>query len=86
MEDDNCLIPCEGIYADVTKIEAKKVTGKYYETLLKSYNKYKRFFKDEDSNENYAMFSQIPAKLRYVKIFFDTATFDLVTMDSSAKV
>ena len=62
-------------------MEAKKVDGKYYEALLKSYNSYKRFFKEEDAG-----FSQIPAKLRHVNIFFDTATFDLVTMDSSAKV
>ena len=29
---------------------------------------------------------QIPAKLKYVKIFFDTPTFDKITKDKSAKV
>ena len=29
---------------------------------------------------------QIPAKLKYVNIFFDTPTFDKITKDKSAKV
>ena len=43
-EYDECLPPCEGIYADVTKIAADNVVnGKYYEALLMDYNRYKRF-------------------------------------------
>ena len=29
---------------------------------------------------------QIPAKLKYINIFFDTPTFDKITKDKSAKV
>ena len=44
-----CIDPCEGIYADVTKTEANKIDEKNYGALLKSYNKYKRFFDLDDS-------------------------------------
>ena len=43
-EYDECLPPCEGIYADVTKIAADNVVnGDYYEALLMDYNRFKRF-------------------------------------------
>ena len=47
-----CLIPCQGIYADVTKTEADKIEGEYYETLLNNYKKYKRFFDVSEGNQN----------------------------------
>ena len=40
---DDCLPPCEGIYADVTKMPSENIDGEYYEDLLRDYNKYKRF-------------------------------------------
>ena len=39
-----CLTPCEGVYADVTKLEAKNISGDHFESLLRNYNNYKRFF------------------------------------------
>ena len=52
IDSSNCLIPCQGIYADVTKTEADKIEGEYYETLLKNYKKYKRFFDVSEGNQN----------------------------------
>ena len=49
MDTKHCMIPCEGIFADVTKTEAENVNGKHYEKLLRSYNKYKRFFDVSES-------------------------------------
>ena len=81
-----CLTPCEGVYADVTKLEAKNISGDHFESLLRNYNNYKRFFdisksKQIKSKRIFSLMShligmQIPAKLKYVKIFFDTPTFD----------
>ena len=50
IDSSNCLIPCQGIYADVTKTEADKIDGIYYETLLKNYKRYKRFFDVSEGN------------------------------------
>ena len=90
-----CLPPCEGVYADVTKIQAEKIEGEYYENLMKEYHEYKRFYYPSESNLmlphfklGFWLFSgfQIPSKLRFVNIFFDTPTFDRITKDKSAKV
>ena len=44
VDKKNCLKPCKGIYADVTKMEAKNTSTKHFEYLFRNYNKYKRFF------------------------------------------
>ena len=94
VETNNCLVPCEGIFADVTKLKAPEITGKYYEKLLRSYDKYKRFFDISDCknlSQKVCSWSlifsayQLPSKLRFVNIYFDTPTFDKITKDRSAK-
>ena len=44
IDTNDCLAPCEGIFADVLKHDAETIDEKYFEPLLKSYYKYKRFF------------------------------------------
>ena len=44
IDTTECIKPCEGIYADVTKYDADKIDDTNYEALLESYHKYKRFF------------------------------------------
>ena len=51
VDTKECIVPCEGVFADVTKLEAPKVTGEYYKKLLRSYDKYKRFFDISDSKK-----------------------------------
>ena len=94
VDTSDCLVPCEGIFADVTKHQAPKISGEYYEKLVRSYDRYKRFFDISDSKDtkqiDFFLFPilgfQIPSTLRYVNIFFDTPTFDKITKDRSAKV
>ena len=44
IDEKECLTACEGVYADVTKLEAKNISGVHFESLLRNYNNYKRFF------------------------------------------
>ena len=44
IDNKECLIPCEGLYADVTKIVPNNIDQENYEKLHKDYNKYKRSF------------------------------------------
>ena len=44
VDKKECLIACEGVYANVTKLEAQNVTGLQFDDLMRNYNKYKRFF------------------------------------------
>ena len=93
MDNKECLVPCEGVFADVTKLEAPEIIGDYYEKLLKNYDKYKRSFDISDSKKLPWLWQllydflgyQFPSKLKYVNIFFDTPTFDKITRDRSAK-
>ena len=55
---EDCLAPCEGIFADVSKIKAPDITGKHYDQLLKSYDRYKRFFDLSESNNIFHFFSK----------------------------
>ena len=49
VDTDGCLKPCEGVYADITKVDDGKIDEQYYESLLQSYYSYKRFFDKDDS-------------------------------------
>ena len=40
----NCLIPCEGIYADVTILKSSEIDETQYESFVENYQKYKRYF------------------------------------------
>ena len=74
-------------------MESKNITGHQLDSLMLDYNKYKRFGDLSKSNEKLKKIHknrkflgmQIPAKLKYVNIFFDTPTFDRITKDKSAK-
>ena len=45
-EPEDCLKPCEGIYASVVKHDAKSTGDHTYLTLLDDYIKYKNLFDD----------------------------------------
>ena len=50
IDPKKCTRPCEGIYADVSKMEAKNISGVHFEDLIRDYNNYKRFFDLSTSN------------------------------------
>ena len=49
VDGKKCVTPCEGVYADVFKLEAKNISGDHFESLLRNYNNYKRFFDISES-------------------------------------
>ena len=44
VDKNECLKPCEGVYADVTKYDADEIEKNNYGALLDIYSRYKRFF------------------------------------------
>ena len=51
VDTKKCLKSCKGVYADVTKMESKNITGHQLDSLMLDYNKYKRFGDLSKSNE-----------------------------------
>ena len=58
-EPEDCLKPCEGIYASVVKHDVKPTGDPTFLTLLEDYQKYKNLF---DDNVNFP--NDIKGKLR----------------------
>ena len=93
----DCQVPCEGVYADVKKIPFENpILKSNFEIFRLQYNRYRRFF--ENAGGNFCPFhlifvvflylileAEMPNTLRFVRIFFDTPTFDRITKDRAAK-
>ena len=95
IDPDLCLVPCEGIFADVKVQPAKNVTSERDKIFLQRYKNYKKFYESSDSRHlklivlkvRFNLFSDpsIEPDLKYIRIHIDTTTFDRVKKDSAAK-
>ena len=47
VKDDDCILPCKGVYADVVKHTEDLQDKKYFNHVLDKYKKYKSGFNDE---------------------------------------
>ena len=105
MDNDECKIPCVGLFADVKKLAPKYDRNIKHLVFLERYKAYKRHF-EPNSGKYFQPIQElrpeqkvrIPiiklfifvelvsrADLQYVRISFDTPTFDRITKDRSAK-
>ena len=81
-----CLKPCEGIYADFKKSPVQIVQKAKYQLLMDEYLKYTWFQDTKDiGKDNFYEVMQHNTTLKFVRIYFDTTTFDRITKDSAAK-
>ena len=48
LETNNCLVPCEGIFADVKKLPAEDIKSQNSEMFVDRYYDYKKFFEPYD--------------------------------------
>ena len=49
IDPDLCLVPCEGIFADVKVLPPKNVTSERDKMFLQRYKNYKKFYESSDS-------------------------------------
>ena len=88
-------MPCQGIFADVKKSAPENITAENPEIFLERYKSFKKFFETSEGMIQIGSFHWInktnisaPAveiNLKYVRIYFDTPTFDRITKDRAAK-
>ena len=100
MNEDDCKIPCEGLYADITYIQGTDFLGESnnFQTMKREYELYKRGnMADADypselagisvyinSSINFPIDLRQVSKLHRVDIYFATPTFDEITKDLKA--
>ena len=83
---NKCLKPCEGIFADFKKSPVEIVQKAKYQLLMNDYLKYTWFQDTKDiGKDNFYEVMQHNTTLKFVRIYFDTTTFDRITKDSAAK-
>ena len=83
IDADLCAVPCEGMYAYIQNRPPVKVKDEETETFLELYKNYKKFYDPEV--ENGILEPVIEPDLKYVRIFFDTPSFDRIKKDRAAK-
>ena len=91
-----CLMPCEGIFADVKRLPPKNITNENTKLFFENYESYKRFFEISEGKviilfrfrqwfNMWCLAPPVASNLKYVRIYFDTPTFDRITKDRAAK-
>ena len=63
IDPDLCLVPCEGIFADVKVLPSKNVTSERDKMFLQRYKNYKKFY--ESSESKHSNFTVL--KIRFTK-------------------
>ena len=86
VDEDKCLIPCKGLFADVLRNnDFKQITDR--ETLsrmLASYEDYKTGNTKRSSYSKNVAGYESKTKLHWVKIYFATPTFERILKDEKA--
>ena len=96
IDPDLCLVPCEGIFADVKVQPARNVKSERDKIFLQRYKNYKKFYESSESKHSkftvlkvrftkHFLGPSIEPDLKYIRIHIDTTTFDRVKKDSAAK-
>ena len=87
-------MPCQGIFADVKKSAPENITAENPEIFLERYKSFKKFFETSEGmiiipykywRELNVSAPAVEINLKYVRIYFDTPTFDRITKDRAAK-
>ena len=84
MDTSSCLTSCSGLMVTgFSKLDVDRKMNDYIPDEIEAYKKYKNRFRTKTFSEIQGY--EWKNKLRFVRIYFDTPTFDRITKDRAAK-